>query len=174
MTCNIIACGDSAKHWDGSGFSIGVNDANKWGHKLNHLIVVNHPSKFSIEPGRLKHIIESKPDLFIAHTQAWSQWFPNMQKIKCTRLIGRLRKGIYYHSGTSPFVAISHAFNIGANEIILWGVDMINHKVYHAKSREQASEVHSYKRLIDSLGRHGVKVYLGAEGSALNLPIWKK
>lgn len=176
MIVSIIACGDSAKEWYKTpcDLSVGCNDSAKWGHKLNHLLVVNHPSKFSNEPGRFKHIIESKPDKFFAHSRAWSQWFPNMEFIRPIRLVGRLRKGVYYHSQTSPFVAMSHAFNIGATEIVLWGVDMRTHKVYHDRSKAQTIEVDRYKRFIAALEKHGVKVYLGAEGSVLNLPIWEK
>lgn len=174
MTCNIIGLGDSAKHWNGSGFSVGCNDAFKWGHKLNHLIVINHPSKFSKEPERFKTIVESKPELFLSHTQAWRQWFPDMQHIRPSKLYGRLRKGTYYSAQTSPFVAMSHAFNLGAIDIILWGVDMVNHKVFHETSKKQKEEIDNYNRFIKSLSKNGVNVWIGAEGSALNLPIWKK
>jgi len=173
MRCDIVACGSSAKHWNGSGYSIGVNDSFKWGHKINDLIVVNHPGKFSNEPDRFKTIVESKPDRFISHTWMWKAHFPDMIKIHPSKYHVRIRQGNYYSSVTSPFVAISHAFNIGAKEIVLWGVDFIDHRYYKKGTKEQSREVDNYRRFIQALERHGVKCYLGADGSALNLPIWK-
>jgi hypothetical protein len=180
MTAHIVASGETAKHWDGQGFSIGVNDAWKWGHKLNWLVCINHPSKFSNEPERMKIIKNSTPERFFSHTESWRHNFPNMQKIRLTRPYGRLRRGVYYHSSTSPFAAMSVAFNNLDNlkELVLWGVDFQNHKVFHPKSRSHRPEIDAYKRLCEGLNKHGIEIYLGAPGSALEsflkVKEWKK
>lgn len=174
MIVSVVACGASAQYYDGSGFSIGVNDAFKWGHKLNFLLVVNHPTKFRSEPERFDTITQSKPEKFISHSSAWRTWFPNLELIRLYTYHSRADKFRIYHSQTSPFVAISYAVTMGATDIILWGVDFIDHKIFRAESKKQRYEVDVYHQFINSISKHGVRVWLGAEGSALELPLWKK
>lgn len=171
---HVIAAGDTARHWDGSGFSIGVNDAFKWGHRLNYLVVVNHPSKFKNEPERLSNIINAHPEKFFSHTTAWRQWYPMMTPIKLRSFWGRANRKHIYHSETSPFVAMSLAFHLGATDIILWGVDFVNHSIFREGSKKQQREVENYQAFIKSLEAQGTKVWCGDEGSALNLSIWNK
>lgn len=168
-TANIIGLGASAQHWPGEGFSIGVNDAGKFGHPINWLVVVNHPSKFSKEPDRMATIVNTKPERFFSHTYQWRQYFPSMEHLRLTNLSGKVRKGIYYKSNTSPFVAMSLAFNLvdGLEELVLWGVDFTDHKTYHPGTRHFTREIYEYKLLCQALNKVGVQVYLGAPGSAL-------
>jgi hypothetical protein len=171
MTCHVIGLGYSAKNWDGSGYSLGVNDAAKWGFPLNELILVNKPSKFA--PERLREIKGGKYWKVYSHKPGdWKTHFEfpeeTLEQLPLSPFVGRVRKGIIYKSGgTSPFIAMSKAFVNGATEIILWGVDFKNHRVFKPGSSALKKELFQYKKLIEGLAQHGVSVYLGASGSAL-------
>jgi hypothetical protein len=168
---HIIGCGESAKNWDGIGFSIGVNDCFRY-HKTNYLLIINAPNKFT--PERMQVIRNSEPDKVFCHTMLWKQYFPNMEYITLQAFTsGQIRPGMLYHSSTSPFAAMSLAYNIGAKEIILWGVDFKTHKHYHPGTQELKSELWKYNFFIEALEAKGTKVYQGCVGSELKLPVWK-
>lgn len=168
MTINCIGCGSSAKHWDGSGYSIGVNDVYKLGHPVTELIIVNHPRKFK---ERLNTILDGGKanaygQVFSHKPGDWKEL--NAVQLPLSPFSNRVRKGVVYKSGgTSPFIAISKAFYNGATEIVIWGVDFQNHPVFKPGSNALKNELFQYKKLIEGIGNHGVQVYLGAAGSAL-------
>lgn len=165
MTYNIVGLGDSARNWDGTGLSIGVNDAWRWGHPTTCLLVVNAPSKFS--PERLRTIIESKPKYFYSHKSYWADWFNTWKRLNLVAWYGTLNKNQYYTADSSPFVAMTLAYNLGATKIILWGVDLINHHLFNSNNPQNAKEIERYRQLTAALREKGVEVYLGAKGSAL-------
>jgi len=176
MTVAVIGCGSSAKDWFKTqcDYSIGVNDVEKFGHKVNELVVINHPSKFRREPDRMNTIIQSKPDKFICHSTAWKQWFPKAELRSLTDFYNRVSKRLVYCSKTSPFVACSLAYNMGATELVLWGVDMINHKVYSPGNSYYDVEVRNYLRFFELI-KGQTKTFVGSEGSVFSkyLPLWK-
>ena len=106
---------------------IGVNDVEKY-HHVDHLIVVDREICFTNE--RLKTIRSSTPDLFISPCEEWS-YMKNFQLIKLASFRSSVEQmddvGIYPYSIMSPFVAIVHAYKIGATEITLYGVDINQH-----------------------------------------------
>ena len=167
MTIHCIGCGDSAKHWDGSGYSIGVNDAFKWGFPVNELILVNRPDKFS--PDRLYTIQKGIYESVFSHKPAdWNPYLLNVKQLPLSPFVGRVKRGIIYKSATSPFIAISKAFTMGASEIIIWGVDFKTHKVFTDQNKAGQNEIFQYKKLIEAIqSQYGVSVFLGAGGSAL-------
>lgn len=71
---------------------------------------------------------------------------------------------------------MSLAYNMGATEIVLWGVDFKTHHRYREGQQYFLGEMRQYQTFIQALEKVGVKVYLGAEGSALGkiVPIWTK
>jgi hypothetical protein len=170
-TVHIIGCGDSAKHWSGQGPSIGVNDAGKWGYKLDSLVVCNRPQQFSKE--RLETIINTKVENFYSWRSVWMDWFPQWTKINLVPWYGSINPKQVYSSNTSPFIAISLAYMLGYDEIVLWGVDMSNHKVFHSHNPETQREADTYMQLINEM--KGVDVYLGANGSVFDnyIRLWK-
>lgn len=172
-TIHIIACGESAKHWTGQGPALGVNDAGKWGYPLDNLLVCNRPTVFNGE--RLQAIISTKVKTFYSWKGAWAEWFPNWKKLNLVTWYGTLNPKQVYSSNTSPFIAISLAYTLGYNEIVLWGVDMINHKVFHGNNPQTQREVTDYMDMISQMKVNGVNVYLGANGSILDdkLSLWK-
>jgi hypothetical protein len=170
MICTIVGCGETAKDWHNTkhDLSIGVNDCFKFGHNVDHLVVVNHPQKF--KNGRLETISTSKPSKFLTHAPfAWKKWFPKLEEIKTTPFyFKRLLKGKILESKTSPFVAISLAFNMGADDIILFGVDFINHQHYRLGGKYFSVEYDNYIRLFEMLQAQGVRIWRGTDGSCFD------
>ena len=182
MICSIVACGDSAKEWYKVpvDFSIGVNDCLKFGHQVDNLVVVNSPIKFfpSVKNGhvdRLKIITSSKPKKFFGHDTRWRQYFPQYEGLAIKPYHGNFRKGRIYSTSTSPFIAITLAASLGATEIILWGVDFINHHAWRPGQRDFGIEFDYYRLLFEQLIDDGIKMWLGNEQSVFNqvLPIYK-
>ncbi|HXR80739.1 MAG TPA: hypothetical protein VN763_07475, partial [Saprospiraceae bacterium] len=126
MISQVIGCGASGKDWFNtpSDLSIGCNDCSKFGKDTDWLVVVNR----HFTPEREKIILESKPKKLITHLQHWKKHFPQAEVIRMQQFGKHLKKGHVYSSKTSPFIAVSLAFNAGANDIILHGVDLIDHK----------------------------------------------
>lgn len=170
MNVNIIGLGDSAKHWNGEGYSIGVNDAMKWGHKLNGLILINSVSRFKDEPERLNTIINSNPDTFYCNNSSWEKYFPNWKQLNLVSFSysHRLIKGKLWCSKTSPFVAICLAVQLGATDVILWGVDMVTHKYYRPGEKDFDGEYKNYLRLFEKYKEVGVNIWRGADGSCFD------
>ena len=175
-TIHIVACGDSARHWDGQGISIGINDAEKFGKRCTYLAIFNHPSKFKGETDRLKVIYASRPQKLFTHARAWKDHFSNIEMVRTTEYAGHIKPGRHYHKRTTPIIAMSIAWNMGATEIVLWGVDLIDHKVYYRGSKYHNSEKTAYISFARQLERYGVRVCLGASGSVLcgHLPVWEQ
>lgn len=173
MTVDIIGCGQSAQNWEKHGYSIGVNDAGKWGKPLDALLVANFPTRFT--PERHKIITETKVDKFYTSFNQWSAWFPDLIKIKYVGWYGVIRPNQIYYANTSPFIAISLAYTLGAKKIALWGVDMLNHQVFNSSNPETVKEINMYMDLIRELKELDVEVYLGSKGSVFDnlIPIYE-
>lgn len=176
MTVHIIALGDSASKWYGSGDSIGVNDAAKWGHPIQRLILLNNPNEFEYD--RLKTIQNTNAEMVYTCYREWQRPQNQMNNVVFFnynvwqgRLLG---KGMGYQtSKTSPFCAISIAYNLGYDEIVLWGVDFKNHKVWHPGNHNFAYEIKNYQQIAEQLKSRGVMVY-SSEPSILKLPVYEK
>jgi len=177
MIVNVVACGDSADGWHKvpCDLSIAVNDAFKWGHPADWLLVCNWPMKFTSH--RLNIIKNSTPKQFFSSVDQWSTWFPNMVKIRLSSWDGHLykdRPDFFTSSHTSPIIAMSMAYKQGAKDIILWGVDFVDHGTFNPENPQTKTEVRTYKAMCEALKKEGVNVWLGAKGSLLEefLPIW--
>jgi hypothetical protein len=182
MKVSIVGCGDSAKEWFKvtCDMSIGVNDCVKFGHEVDNLVVVNTPAKFqpSYKNGhvnRLKTIIESKPKRFFCHNSGWKPYFPNYELVGMRPFVLNYKRNRIYSSKTSPFVAICLAVSLGGTELIIWGVDMVNHHRWSVGKKDFGLELSHYQILFEELEKNGIKVWLGNEASTLNkfLPIYK-
>lgn len=176
MIWNIIGCGESAQHWQGHGLSIGVNDCEKIGHRVGTLVLANFPEEFKGE--RLETIVRTSA----AKIYSWDTGMPAWKKIFGERLheLQPLRRwhGVFakdkpyiYHSDTSPFIAMTLAFRLGASELVLWGVDFQTHHIYKPGNVNHASEVERYQKLAFQMKQAGCPVYLGVKGSVLQLPV---
>jgi hypothetical protein len=186
MKVSIVACGHSAQNWFETPYdiSIGVNDCVKWGCDVDTLVLINAPEQFQPRKlnkytDRLKAIKRSYPGQVL--TTMREDWKPHFPKINVEGVTTQLfhakyfKKGMLTHSKTSPFVALNFAFNIGATEIILWGIDLIDHPVMRPEQRETAFEIEQYLKMIQIIERHGVKVFIGSENTAFKnkIPVYK-
>lgn len=172
MLFTIVASGQSAAGWIARGTCIGSNDCLKFGHDVDILILVNKPHKFG---DRIHTIKKSKAKVLTNSVAQWKPYFQNCEKIQRLISFNKLvLKNFIYSSKTSPIVCISLAVKMGATEIILWGVDFINHKSYSKGTKKGQMEIDLYKRFFKQLELKGIKVYLGAKGTAFDnyLPLW--
>lgn len=152
---SIVACGPSGALWPGTGPSIGVNDYLKWGKQADSVIVVN--SNFSHE--RMSLIRQHK-GIFYSTLKFWAKE-AHYKPIQTRKFSRSVETGVIYHSITSPFIAISLAFVQGHREIVLYGVDFVDHPI--VKDYTLRREVEQYLRLIGLLEKHGTRVYLGVQ-----------
>jgi hypothetical protein len=171
LTFTIVGCGDSSQNWTPNGYSIGVNDAFKFGKQTDALVICNRPSTFSKD--RLDIILSSKPKDFYSHKSNWSEYFPNWKKVRLHTWNGSLHDfrpsdgPTAYSSDTSPIIAITLAYNLGAKDIILWGVQFLDHHIFNTTNPNTKREVQAYAQVIACLKEKGVNVYLGTRPSAL-------
>lgn len=177
MLINIIGLGESASKWDGSGDSIGVNDAFKWHHKLQRLVLLNQPNEF--EQDRLHTIRNTETDFVYTCWREWSRpenSLNNVVHFNYHVWQGKLLpKGTkqFQVSNTSPFCAISIAYNLGYDEIVLWGVDFKTHPTWNQSHHNFSYEIKNYQQLCEQLKARGVMVY-SSEASILKLPVYEK
>jgi hypothetical protein len=170
MTYHVIACGQTAQHWNGEGPSIGVNDAAKWGHPLDNLILVNAPNQF--QSSRLDVILKTKSKIWSSMPEFWDMHFSNIHRMTLRKwTTGEKAKrgsGIIHHSNTSPFVALSMAYDMGASKIVLWGVDLINHPNYGKNTKSHINEMMKFASYINAIKAEGVEVFIGENGTAFD------
>lgn len=176
MTVSVIGCGASAKEWFNTPFdylSIGVNDCFKFGVNPDYLLVVNAPFKFqpskeNNHTDRLKVIKQTQPKKFVTNLcQEWSKHKKPDVCINLLRFGKRVNRTEIYHSKTSPFIAMSLAYKLGATDIILWGVDFLDHRDFKPGKRETEFEMEEYKRFADVISKD-CKVWTGSKESAMS------
>src|SRR5688572_27062929 len=167
MTYNILACGQSCEKYHGHGLSIGVNDVFKYGHRPTVLGIWNHRNRFTQD--RIETIRRTNPVKLYTDSDSWQKYFPDVVMVKLRSWDGHLRKDPdrLAHAHTSPFIAMSLAYNLGATKIVLWGADFQDHQTWSKQNPQMPIELRQYRQLTDALRREGVKVFLGAPGSIL-------
>ena len=125
MKILVIGLGSSAAKLDGYDYYIGVNDCP---FEVNALICVDPPRVF--RDYRKWAIINHKAILYTDCLE-WHAYRNNVIGIERCRyrsdVSGLGNKEKYPFSICSPFVAVAHAYFIGATEIHLNGVDLIGH-----------------------------------------------
>lgn len=167
MLINIIGCGDSGKDWHKvpCDISIAVNDAFKWGHHPDYLLVIDSPKRFTKE--RIEVMKQTKSKL-ITRDDQWKGILGPSEKVRLQSFGKHLKKGHVYSSKTSTFVAMSIAFNMGATDIILHGVDFINHTVFNPSNKLYNYEMKQYEKFVHMLKEYNVHVWVSSEKSALS------
>lgn len=167
MIATVVALGQSAKDWIPRGLTIGVNEYLVWGKQADAMIIVNAPHKFSAD--ELNYIMKHKGRMLTNNPKQWGQFFKNAELLKHMGAFNlRVQKGRLYTSGTSPMIAISYAMQQGATDVIIYGVDMLNHPKYKAGSKHGDHEIGIYKRFFTSCDKLGTKIYLGEIGTAFD------
>lgn len=173
MIFTVVASGESAKDWMSRGTAIGSNDCEKFTKPVDYLILANHPGKFK---ERLNIIKKSKAKVFTTSKKQWGKIFPNCEQItRITSFNQRILNGFIYTSSTTPIMCISMAIKMGATEIILWGIDMKNHRVWSQGTKQGNREIAIYLKFFAACEKIGVKLWRGADGTAfdLNLPLYE-
>lgn len=170
MTVSIIGCGPTAEGWFNTpcDLSIGVNDCLKWGKNTDWLVVINR--KFPKD--REAVIKASEPKQFLTTIDYWQKVFGPNQKLRLQQFSKHVKKGHVYSSRTSPFVALSLAFNAGAKDVIMFGCDLQNHPVIKDKLRDY--ELRQFERFCRELASQGCQVWVSSKDSSLSkfLPVW--
>lgn len=176
MLVSIVGCGSTAEGWFNHphDVSIGVQDAIKWGKDTDYLVLIDSLQGFKREPERVKLIGKSKAKI-LTNGDTWKSIFKNYEKLHLRPFGKYLKKGHVYSSKSSPFVALSYAFNLGAKNIILWGVDMKTHRLFHQGSRMQDYELRNFEKICRLMSEQGVNVFVSSPESALSkfLNVWK-
>lgn len=146
---------------------IGVNDAEKY-HKVNHLIVIDPPRAFSKE--RLNIIKKSTPELFLSQLNDWN-FIKNYKQIKLASCRSQLDEinyeNVYPYSIMSPYVAIIHAYKLGAKEITLYGVDITDHETLSNPIKKERV-LTDIKALNLFLQRRGIELNVFNKSSLLS------
>jgi len=167
MTVSIVACGASGENWNTipHDYSIGVNDAFKWGHRFNALLICNHMAKFSKE--RQDIILRTRPVKLYTHCVSWEPYFKDISWIKLRSWDGILRKDCtrLTHADTSPIIAMSLAFCMGAKKIILHGCDMVTHHIYSKDNPHTREEVRKYRGFIEAMKEVGTETFISGPGA---------
>jgi hypothetical protein len=175
MVASVIGCGSSAQHWGKQQFdlSIGVNDCYKHGYQPDQLVIVNFPSKFDKQ--RMDTILKTRPKKVFTHTVQWKKHFSNVELLHLSPFTGYVRDNMIYSSKTSPMVAISLALKQGATDIVLYGVDFTNHKMYRKGQKHGDHEITQYLKFFKRIQEKKINVWLGAEGSCFDnhLPMYQ-
>lgn len=176
MTAHVVGCGESGKHWpefwkEGD-ISLGVNDAGKWGKDFDYLFLIDNMMNFRNEPDRIAEIRKSKANI-VTLGHSWKPIFKDYEVVKVQPFTKRLVNGKLYHSQTSTFVAACYAFNLGAMDIILHGVDLNTHKTFSAGKRATDLEIRQYKTLHNHMESKGCTLWVSSAHSQLSghLPI---
>lgn len=176
MTAFIIGLGASAEGWYNHphDISIGVNDALKWGKDTDYLLLIDSLNGFKNEPERVKTISRSKAKI-LTHGDTWRKIFPKYEVLRLQGFSKHLNKKHVYSSKSSPFVAASYAFNLGATDIVLFGVDMISHQIFHPGSKLQDYELRQFEKITALMKEQGTNVFVSSEVSQLSnfLPIYE-
>lgn len=126
----VLGLGESVKLFDPIEYelSIGVNDIWRIYH-TEVVVCVDNPRAFT--PDRYRVIHDSTPKAFYSQMVVWDTR-PDFHKIEIIPGYPETSLNLdtpgYYKSYCSPFIACQVAFKMyGADEIHLFGVDLINH-----------------------------------------------
>ncbi len=170
MLISVIGCGETGKRWFDTpcDLSIACNDAAKFGKDPDWLVVINR----TFSPEREKTIKETKAKKVFTTIKYWKEYFKDAENLRLQQFGKYLKKGHVYSSKTSPFVALSLAFNAGAKNVILWGVDLNFHPV--VKDKLKNYELRQFEKFCRELAKQRTQVWVSSEESALSnfLPIW--
>lgn len=176
MTCFIIGCGSSGRDWftHPHDVSIGCNDSIKHGRDTDYLVLINALQGFKREKEKLD-LIQSSRAKVLTNSDSWKSMFRDYEKIKLVTFHKHIKKGIVYSSKSSPFVAASIAFNMGAKDIVLFGVDMNTHHLFNPENKLRDYEVRNFERLSKLMAAQGTTMWISSNESALSkvLPVYQ-
>jgi len=167
----VLGTGGSVAEFSPEGYdwTIGVNDIWKI-FQTKDIVCLDYPSAF--KPDRLKVIQSSKPNKFFSQMVIWDIR-PDFEQIKIKpgypdRVCSLDMFQGFEKSYCSPFVAAQIAFRYyAAQEIHLYGVDLINHP--HLDSKLCAKIKVHFQNLQAALKAKGSKIVVHGQGILQNL-----
>ena len=169
MVIKVLGLGDSLSDYVPDGCStVGVNDIFKH-HPVEYLVCLDKPRVFSRE--RLEIIKQSNPVKFYSQIEEW-KFMPNFHQIILSSVrhsVEQIDTGKYLQSNNSAFTATHVAYKSGASEIILYGVDFVNHPAFNDPKAEVKlrAALRSFYDLHLEFKKRGVKLYVSSKKSAL-------
>ena len=167
MKIHILGLGETINHFTPDGnTTIGVNDIHSR-FATDYVVCVDVPAVF--DKKRLDTICQTKCKGFYTQINEWTKFVQNVNIIEFNSgrgLLHHLDNDKFCYSNNSPYVACILAYKMGAKEIVLWGVDLIDHPHIHGNSRDKA--LRDYKSLYLELKKRGVTLSVGHAYSSLS------
>lgn len=124
---------------------------------------------------RINTIVKSTPLKFFTNRKEWENvkgyQFINLAQVRGS--LKELRSDKVCYSNNSPFVACVMAYKMGAKEIVLHGVDLVDHHAL-SKTEQFARAINDFKNLNNELKRDRVKMLVSSKYSKLSdfLPLY--
>lgn len=176
-TVFIIGCAESGADWinHSCDLSIGVNDAAKFGKDPDWLVLIDSKNGFKREQERVQIISRTKAQRVFTNGDTWKVEFRNYEQLRLQMFGKHLKKGHVYSSKSSPFVGVSLAFNAGAKNIVLFGVDFKTHSLLKKGNKLFDYEMRQWERFCRLIAAQGTTVFVSSDYSELSrfLPVWK-
>ncbi len=180
-TCFVLGCGQTGQYMPevNDVYVIGVNDSFKFNMSMDSLLFINRPRHFH-EPSLdvpntsrieiIKHTYCNQILTLETLAREWSEVFPQaiIRTFTVTRWRKEAQRNQVYHTDSSPFTAMSYAFTQGFDEIVLWGVDFINHKYLRPEVSAPC-----FNQFASAVAKQGCNIYKGHKESKLNLPLYE-
>lgn len=169
MTCHILGLGPTIKDFrEYDGYRIGVNDISRHTY-ADRIICVNR-----LPQERAQWVIDSRPeDGLWSNLNTWSTHH-SYRKLTFRPWHGIFKEKTIFSSKSSPFIAYTMAYSLGFKEIILWGVDFIDHP--NIKNRTKDQEIRNFALFYKEIKKRGVNTFVGSSGSELIkiIPLWEQ
>ena len=166
MTIHVLGLGNSLEYYKpDNNITIGVNDIHKY-IKTDYVVCVDH--LFSFSKDRLETILKTRCKGFYSQIVDWGLLIPSFKLIEFNSGRGSLQEldnDKFCYSNNSPFVACVLAYKLGAKNIILHGVDLIDHPHIKGNSKEKA--LLDYKNLNKAFKSRGVNLFVGSKDTNL-------
>lgn len=175
---DVLGLGETILDYKPGNETVGVNDIFKF-HKIDHLLVMDKPNRFSKE--RLSTILLSTPKKFYSNVKdetgyVWEKLVKNFVPIETERgrgFVNTLDSKEFSISNNSTFTACVLAYKLGAKKIVMYGVDFINHP--HLSAENSFSNVlNHFKTLKSALNNRGVELFVSSKKSRLSeiIPVY--
>jgi hypothetical protein len=173
-TIFVLGLGETLKFFrDFDSPKIGVNDI--WAKVKTEMVVcVDPPRRFTAS--RLAVIKTCTPKMFYSNIDDWKEFKDCFYWKTATHGIIKdqpFNENHIYHSVNSPFIACNLAYHLGAQQIVMYGVDFLSHsKLKGTLIMEKILKDFSW--LNENYKKRGVTLYVGHAGSRLAeiLPLW--
>lgn len=174
-TAFVIGCGETGPEWINHpcDLSIGCNDVRKFGKDPDWLVLIDSKNGFKREQNRVEIISRTKAQRVFTNGPTWKAEFPHYEQLRLQMFSKHLKKGHVYSSKSSPFVALSLAFNMGAKNVVLFGVDYRTHALLKRGNKLFDYEMRQWERFCRLIAEQGTNVFVSSEFSELSkfLPV---